>query len=35
MANSRARAMADTDGSVKFLADKKTDKVQWGRMVLF
>jgi len=27
MANSRARANADTDGMVKFLADAKTDKV--------
>ena len=27
MANSRARANADTDGLVKFLADKTTDKV--------
>merc|ERR1719230_538355 len=27
MANSRARANADTDGLVKFLADKVTDKV--------
>jgi len=27
MANSRARAMADTDGSVKFISDKKTDRV--------
>jgi len=27
MANSRARANADTDGLVKFLADKETDKV--------
>ena len=27
MANSRARANADTDGMVKFLADKETDKV--------
>eukprot|EP00967_Tisochrysis_lutea_P020226 scaffold23059_cov31-Tisochrysis_lutea.AAC.4 len=28
MANSRARAMADTDGSVKFISDKKTDRVR-------
>lgn len=27
MANSRARANADTDGLVKFLADKETDKI--------
>jgi len=27
MANSRARANADTDGMVKFIADKETDKV--------
>lgn len=27
MANSRARAMADTDGMVKMLADKETDRI--------
>ena len=33
MANSRAKAISDTDGMVKILADKKTDKLLGAHII--
>ncbi len=33
MANSRAKAIDDTEGFVKILADEKTDKVLWAHLI--